>query len=234
LVLLQQAIASRAPFEGLCMQRRFCLRFFLTAGFAVVFAGIAAAHPHVWVTVRSQVIFNAEGEIAAIRHAWTFDDMYSAFVTEGQGKPGQLLTKAELAPLAKSNVESMTEFDYFTFAKVANQKIEFAAPVDYSLEEREDKRVLLRFTLPLKVPASASRAFSFQVYDPTYFVDFEMEKNDPVAMVGAPKGCSVSVLGSNPLVAEEAKKLTESFFSGLSPGSNFGVKLASRIIVACP
>ena len=230
----RQAIALRAPFEGLCMQSRFCLRFFLTAVFVAVFTGIAAAHPHVWVTVRAQVIFNAEGEIEAIRHAWTFDDMYSAFVTEGQGKPGQLLTKEELAPLAKTNVESLTEFDYFTFAKAANQNIEFAAPVDYSLEEREDKRVVLRFTLPLKVPASASRAFSFQVYDPTYFVDFEMEKDDPIAMVGAPKGCSINILGSKPLAAEETKKLTESFFSGLSPGYNFGVKLASRIIVACP
>jgi len=209
-------------------------RFFLTAFFIAVFSGIAAAHPHVWVSARAQVIFNAKGEIAAIRHAWAFDEMYSAFVTEGQGKDGQLLTKDELAPLAKSNVESLTEFDYFTYAKAANQNVEFGAPTDYSLEQREDKRVVLRFTLPLKTPASAGKAFSFQAYDPTYFVAFEMEKDDPIGMAGAPKGCSINILGSKPLAADETKKLTESFFSGLSPGYDFGVKLASRIIVACP
>jgi hypothetical protein len=61
-----------------------------------------------------------------------------------------------------------------------------------------------------------------------------MEKQDPVGMAGAPKGCSVNLLGSNPLAAEDTKKLSESFFSGLSPGYDFGIKLASRIIVACP
>jgi len=216
------------------MLRRLCSRFILTAVFVAGLAENAAAHPHVWVSARAQVIFDAKGEIEAIRHAWTFDEMYSAFVTEGQEKDGQLMTTEELAPLAKTNVESLAEFDFFTYAKVANAKIEFGAPIDYSLEQREDKRVVLRFTLPLKTPASASKAFSFQVYDPTYFVAFEMEQQDPVGMAGAPKGCSVNLLGSKPLAAGDTKKLSESFFSGLSPGYDFGIKLASRIIVACP
>jgi ABC-type uncharacterized transport system substrate-binding protein len=216
------------------MLRRFCSRFVLTAAGVSALTGSAAAHPHVWVAARAQVIFDARGEITAIRNTWTFDDMYSAFVTEGQGKAGQLLTKEDLAPLAKTNVESMAEFDFFTYAKMASQPLEFGAPTDYSLEEQADKRVVLRFTLPLKTPASAAKAFSFQVYDPTYFVAFEMDKDDPVGMVGAPKGCSINLLGSKPLAATDTKKLSESFFSGLSPGYDFGVKLASRIFVACP
>jgi ABC-type uncharacterized transport system substrate-binding protein len=158
----------------------------------------------------------------------------TAVFVAGLAQDGQLMTKQELAPLAKTNVESLAEFDFFTFAKVANAKVEFGAPIDYSLEQREDKLVVLRFTLPLKTPASAAKAFSFQVYDPTYFVAFEMEKQDPVGMAGAPKGCSVNLLGSKPLAADDTKKLSESFFSGLSPGYDFGIKLASRIIVACP
>jgi ABC-type uncharacterized transport system substrate-binding protein len=220
--------------KRLSMHRRFCFIFFLAIIFEAVFTQIALAHPHVWVTARAQVVFDAKGEVEAIRNSWTFDEMYSAFVTQGQGKDGQLLTKEELAPLAKTNVESLAEFDYFTYAKVAGQKVEFRTPVDYSLEQRQDKLVVLRFTLPLKTPASAAKAFSFQVYDPTYFVAFEMEKDDPVGMAGAPKGCSINLLGSKPLPADDTKKLSESFFSGLSPGYDFGVKLASRIIVACP
>src|ERR1700736_5013459 len=135
------------------MLRRLCSRVFLTAVFAAGPPQNAAAHPQVWVLVRAQVIFDAKGEIEAIRNAWTFDEMYSAFVTEGQGKDGQLLTKEELAPLAKTNVESLAEFDFFTFAKADNAKIEFGTPVDYSLEQREDKLVVLRFTFLLKTPA---------------------------------------------------------------------------------
>ncbi len=179
------------------------------------------------------MIFGAKGQIEAIRHAWVFDEAYSAFVTQGQAKDGGLMTKEQLAPLAKSNVEDLAEFEYFTHAKASNAKVEFGAPIDYSLEERDDKLIVLRFTLPLKTPASA-KIFSLQVYDPTYFVAYELAKDEPIRFVGAPKGCSANVLGAKPLAADESKKLTESFFSGLSPGTDFGVKLATPIIIACP
>jgi len=81
---LQQAIATRAR-RALHAQASL-FEVFPDVVFMAVFTGSAAAHPHVWVTARAQVIFNAKGEIEAIRQAWTFDEMYSAFVTEGQGK----------------------------------------------------------------------------------------------------------------------------------------------------
>jgi len=209
---------------------------FLTA-VAGLIAGCSAvsAHPHVWVTVKSELVYAPDGPITGVRHAWTFDDMFSTFAIQGiESKKKDQFTREELAPLAQVNVDSLKEYDFFTYAKVANAKVEFGTPIDYSLEQREDKLVVLRFTLPLKTPASAAKAFSFQVYDPTYFVAFEMEKQDPVGMASAPKGCSVNLLGSKPLAVEDTKKLSESFFSGLSPGYDFGIKLASRIIVACP
>jgi ABC-type uncharacterized transport system substrate-binding protein len=216
------------------MRRWSCWRFVLAAVAVLGLVRPADAHPHVWVSAKAEVVFDAKGTIEAIRNTWVFDEMYSAFVTEGQGKGGKLLTRDDLAPLAKSNVDDLAAFGYFTFAKAARNKVEFEAPTDVSLEEREDKRVVLRFTLPLKSPASAGKAFSFQIYDPTYFVAFELERQDPVVLVGAPKGCSANVLGAKPLESTETKILTEAFFSGLSPGADFGIKLASRMIVACP
>jgi ABC-type uncharacterized transport system substrate-binding protein len=194
----------------------------------------AEAHPHVWITGRSEVIFDQAGSVKAVRNTWVFDEMYSAFATEGLGKDGKPPTPEEVAPLAKTNIDSLAEFDDFTFAKEAGAKIAFAEPVDYALEMRDDKRVVLRFTLPLKTPASAKKAFSLQVYDPTYYVAFSFEQKDPVTLVNAPKGCSANMLGADPLQANESQKLSEAFFSGLSPGTNFGVKLADRIIIACP
>jgi len=206
----------------------------LSALFGFALPPPAYAHPHVWVTARSEVIFDQAGLVTAIRNTWVFDEMYSAFATEGLGKDGKPPTPEELAPLAKTNIDSLAEFDDFTYAKEAGAKIVFAEPADYALEVRDDKRVVLHFTLPLKTPASAKKAFSLQVYDPTYFVAFSFEQKDPVTLVNAPKGCSANVLGADPLQANESQKLSEAFFSGLSPGTNFGVKLADRIIIACP
>ena len=201
-------------------------------------AGVAvAAHPHVWVTTTgARAVRCKSGKVEAIRNTWVFDDMYSAFVTQGLADGDTLATKAQLAPLAKTNVESLAEFDYFTHAKAAGARVAFAAPRDYDLEERADKRVVLSFTLPLKTPASAARAFSLQIYDPTFFVDFEMETDTDkaIGLIGAPGGCSASIAGANPLVAADSQKLSEAFFQNMSPGADFGIKLASRVIVACP
>ena len=189
---------------------------------------------HVWVAVQSEVVFGDDGKIIGVRHAWEFDEMYSAFATQGLGKNGAPPTKEELAPLAKTNIESLAEFDYFTFAKQNNEKATFKPPQDVTLETNERKSVVMRFFLPLQAPISAKKPFSFQVYDPTYFVSFGLEKKQPVTMSRAPTGCSLSLVEPNPLVAADNQKLSEAFFQNMSPGADFGVKLATRAIVACP
>ena len=197
-------------------------------------AGPAQSHPHVFVVVKSELVFAADGKIEAIRHAWQFDEFYSAFAVQGLGKDGKMPTREDLAPLAKVNIESLAEFGYFTVGKAGGKAVEFDDPKDYWLDEASDKLVTLHFTLPLKSPASAARAFNLQVYDPTYFIAFDFDDKDAIVLSGAPAGCSAKVNKPGPLVADETKKLSESFFSGLSPGDGFGLKLSSRASVACP
>ena len=207
----------------------------LAAGIAALAtATVAQAHPHVFVVAKEQIIFGGDGKISAIRSAWTFDDMYSSFLVQGLGDPGKILSEAQLAPLAKTNVDSLAEFGYFTVAKAAGKQLEFNEPTDYVLHEGADKLLTLSFTLPLKQPASAGRAFSLSVYDPTYFVSFELADKDPVSLASAPSGCSASVMRPQPLDASDNQKLSEAFFTNMSPGTDFGIKLASRTIVACP
>ena len=196
--------------------------------------GAAAAHPHVWVAVRIEVVFAPDGKITGVRHAWEFDEMYSAYAVQGLGKDGKPPTKEELAPLAKTNVESLAEFEFFTFAKQSNAKLAFKPPENVTLEANDKKIVTLPFFLPLETPVAAKKPFSFQVYDPTYFVSFGLEKKDPVTLAGAPSGCSLSLVDPAPLLANENQKLSEAFFQNMSPGADFGVKLATRAIVPCP
>jgi ABC-type uncharacterized transport system substrate-binding protein len=209
------------------------LRFLIAALTVLAMGPVAQAHPHVWVAVRSEVVFQ-DGMILGVRHAWEFDEMYSAFAVQGLGNDGKPPTREELAPLAKTNVESLAEFDYFTYAKQNNAKAPFGPPQDVSLEANDKKIVTLRFFLPLEKPASAKKPFSFQVYDPTYFVSFALEKKDPVKLAKAPAGCSVSLVEPAPLVAADNQKLSEAFFQNMSPGADFGVKVATRALVACP
>jgi hypothetical protein len=55
-----------------------------------------------------------------------------------------------------------------------------------------------------------------------------------VKLVSAPSGCTANVAKPKPLEANDKQKLSESFFTNLAPGTNFGFKMASAAIVACP
>src|ERR1700741_1747072 len=137
------------------MVRRMTLitRFLLVAALAMFAATAARAHPHVWITMKSELIYAGDGRVTGVRHAWTFDDMFSTFATQGlASKEKGKFTREELAPLAQVNVESLKDFDYFTAAHVDGKKTEFNPPVDYWLEFT-DGILTLNFTLPFKAPA---------------------------------------------------------------------------------
>jgi ABC-type uncharacterized transport system substrate-binding protein len=196
-------------------------------------AGPAFAHPHVWVTMRSQVAFTPDGKVSSVIHDWTFDEMYSSFATQGLAPAGQLVKRADFAPLAKENAGSLAQIGYFTTLKIGGKAVDFGEVTDYWMEERPDHLVTFHVVLPLKTATAPGKFFSLLVADPEFFIDFEFD-NDGVKLAGAPAGCSLSLAKPKPLEADESTKLTESFFSGLAPGANFGFKMASRAIVACP
>jgi ABC-type uncharacterized transport system substrate-binding protein len=192
----------------------------------------ANAHPHVWVTTQSEVVFAANGAVTAVRHAWTFDEMFSAFATQGLDKDNDgKLTREELAELAKVNVTSLKEFDFFSFGRSGERRFEFGDPDDYWLEAGTDNVLTLHFTLPLKTPVSKA-SFSLEIYDPTYFVAFAFDEKDPVKLVNAPPGCAGEARGPD-ATKVSAGTLSESFFNSLSAGSDYGSQFANRITLRC-
>ncbi|MEM7191392.1 MAG: DUF1007 family protein, partial [Pseudomonadota bacterium] len=171
-----------------------------------------------------------------IKHAWTFDEFYSSMAVQGLDKNGEnTYTREELAELAKVNVESLHEFDYFTFVRQDGETsfVPLGDPEDYWVEF--DGTVLtLHFTLPLKTPLDpGAKGATIDVYDPTYFVAFGFAENDPVKLADAVPGCIANVPEPDPEAVADAKALTESFFSQLGPNSNYGSRFAQTITVTC-
>ena len=128
------------------------VRWLLLTGALLLGATAAQAHPHVWITASSELIYAPDGSITGVRHAWTFDDMFSTYALQGiETKTKGVYSREELAPLAQTNVESLHEFGFFSFAKADGKKEKFQEPVDYYLEYK-DGLLTLHFTLPLKTP----------------------------------------------------------------------------------
>jgi ABC-type uncharacterized transport system substrate-binding protein len=191
----------------------------------------AQAHPHVWVTIRSELIYAADGSAAGVRHSWSFDEMFSTFATQGLDKNNDgKLSREELAELAEVNISSMKEYDYFTKAKVNGKAATFAAPKDYWLESK-DKLLTLHFTMPFAAPVKA-QSLELEIYDGTFFVAFALDEKEPVRLVNAPSACKLQV--AQPKDANvQSKPLSESFFNQLDPSSGFGAQFANKISVKC-
>ncbi len=208
----------------------------LVVGLAL--AGPALAHPHVWVTSKAEIAYEG-GRVAGVRHSWTFDAAYTAFVTQGldTNKDGRL-SPEELQGLASENTANLAEFAYFTKLKVAGREQAFAEPREPHMAMEGDK-LTLSFVLPLKIPTAQGRGVAaLEVYDPTYFVSFGLaEGADAVSLKGAATGCAVTLTRpktSEPKTAEAGQPMTEAFFEALTAASSYGVQYANRALVACP
>ena len=211
---------------------------FLIAGLAFAAAATAPAyaHPHVWVTMTEELLYAPDGSVTGVRHAWTFDDMFSAFATQGiEQKTKGTFTREELKPLAQVNVESLKEYAYFTYAKVngKRQKDAFLDPIDYFLDYDPKEAVLtLHFTLPFKTPVKA-QALVLEVYDPEFFIDFGFAEKDPVRLVSAPAQCSASVEKPHDDNFSAALRLDKNFMTS-EANAGLGANFANRISVTCP
>lgn len=203
----------------------------LLAASLTLASGAAQAHPHVWITATSELLYAADGSITGVRHAWTFDDMFSAYAVQGlESKTKGSYTREELGPLAQTNVESLKEYAYFTFARADGKKERFQEPVDYFLDYK-DAVLTLHFTLPLKNPVK-SRQLVLEVFDRSFFIDFQMAKDSPIKLVGAPAGCQMKLERPNDGTASAQKLNEQTFLNG--ENSNFGMMFANKITVDCP
>jgi ABC-type uncharacterized transport system substrate-binding protein len=188
------------------------------------------------VTMTEEILYASDGSATGVRHAWTFDDMFSAFATQGvEGKTKGTWTREELEPLAKVNVESLKEYAYFTYAKVdgKRRKDAFLEPIDYFLEyDPKDTVLTLHFTLPFKTPVKA-KAIEIEVYDPEFFIDFGFVENQPVRLVSAPAQCLASVERPQDDSFSSSLRLDKNFMTS-EANMGMGANFTNRIFVKCP
>jgi ABC-type uncharacterized transport system substrate-binding protein len=172
-----------------------------------------------------------------IRHVWKFDPAFSAFASQGLDKNGDgKLSAAELAPMAKTNVDSLKYYGYFTWLSIGKEKIKLKYPDKYFLR-RESGQLTLYYELPLATPTMPGPQMTLEVYDPEYFVAFTFAKKNPITLYHAPPGCTAEYHPPHPLDAKIMARLAAVPASqhDLSPAlEDAAVGLANLIKISCP
>lgn len=151
---------------------------------AAVFAGGAAAHPHIFIDTTFELLFDEDGALEAVRIDWAYDEFYSLMLIEendldadGDSLPEQ----AALDAYAGQDVDWAAGFPGdFTIA-VDGVAVELDGPVTHRARY-EAGRVVTSHIRPLTTPLDVSQGVvTAQAYDPTYFVAYEVPKAPGIA-----------------------------------------------------
>ncbi len=155
----------------------------------------AMAHPHVWITMRSDIVFTDDGLIKGINLEWSFDDAYTQMALDGLDTDGDgVYSQAELEPLTKENIASLKDYEFFTVMRVDGQKQAIGEVTEFG-QIWSNEKLALHFQVPLKSPADPrAGAFVVKVYDPDFFIAMDYDQNDPVSVIGnMPAACKLDV-----------------------------------------
>lgn len=205
---------------------------------ALAAASPAQAHPHVWIEMQSDVIFNAQGLISAVKLTWTFDDGYAQVALDGLDTNGNgIYDPAELEPLTRENLESLKDYDYFTHVRFAGKAQAMGTPAEAGQTYSDDK-LRLHFQLPLVTPIDPTKGeFVLKVYDPEFYISFNYLADATVAVTGNMPAACKPVL--KPVPSDAEIEQTRAMLSTKGPDwkpdeeEDFGALFAQPVTIQC-
>ncbi|MEO0498550.1 MAG: DUF1007 family protein [Pseudomonadota bacterium] len=151
---------------------------------------LAFAHPHEWIEMKVEILFNDKGKAVAMRHDWTMDEFFSAYaVSDIDAKNGKPTEKA-LDELMKEMLTNISEIGFFIKASHSGASVPLLRfePVSLTMPGRN---LRMQFVLPFLGALDLSQApLAYKVYDPEYYIEMlHIEGPKPIILAGAPKGC---------------------------------------------
>jgi nickel/cobalt exporter len=153
------------------------------------------------------VVFDGNGAVSGLTHAWTFDSAFSSWMIQGLDTNGDRQTSPdELQELADENVSGLADYGYYTFAGEGEALMTFA-PVGDQRMVYEDGRVTLSYSLTADSPVPVTGRFELAVYDPEYYVAIGFAAAGDVALENAPDSCSAVLEPPKPMSPEVGERL---------------------------
>ena len=166
-----------------------------------------SAHPHILIDAKIAVLFDADGAVSGLRHAWTFDSAFSAWMIQGLDTNGDRQTSPEeLQSLADENMVGLAEYGFYTYAGEGEALMAFTPAGDQRIVFA-DGRVTLSYSVEATAPMPMEGRFELAVYDPEYYVAISFADASAVAFEGAPQSCQAILEPPRPMAPEVEERL---------------------------
>lgn len=205
----------------------------------LLFAAPATAHPHVFVTATVQFVGDGKDKLNLVRTGWVFDEMFSSsLLMDFDANANNKLEPAELTEIGQTVLGSAKDYNFFTFLKDAGRPVALTAPSNFRVLFENGHLVLLTEMAVVK-PLKLTRAnLTLSIYDPSFYVSFDVGSDEHALLTDMPKGCRSSISSDTPTDGASAW-LNQ--VAGLSKsqtipadGINYAELLSTKVNVACP
>jgi len=161
----------------------------LLAGLMALAAVPAQAHPHIFIDAEATLEFDASGALSAIRHAWTFDEAFSAYYTQGLDTDGNgITTSEEMQELADENMSGLSEYGFYSFVGRGGTRVPMTGR-DARLD-LVDNRARLTFTTQLNEHLAPTGDIEIAIADPEYYVSIAFADAGEITLSNPPDGCA--------------------------------------------
>jgi len=202
---------------------------------------MAMAHPHGWVDISVEGMFDDQGRLTALRQQWRMDPFYSQVVMEDMAKvEGDTSMEQRLDALGVEIRNNLAKENNLTHITLDDQPVAQGTVSDTNTEYRGE-RLVFSFVLPLARPQPMSgHTLRYQVYDATYYIEMVHEANadgseplpDALTLEHAPSGCTTRIIKAKP----DPQKVMEAAMldQGATGEPNLGHFFAETGEILCP
>jgi ABC-type uncharacterized transport system substrate-binding protein len=217
---------------------------FATLGFATLgFASVANAHPHIFIDSAIETVFDAQGQVTALRISWSYDDFYSLVTIEDRGLDpdgDSILTPEAEAALAGFDMGWDADYDGDLYVLYKGAAIAMGRPEEPTARYENGiitSTHLRKLAIPVVPgPDSEADALIVQVYDSGYYTAYKIKPQ--TVMTNAPSGCLAEVYEPDMSVADEKlQEVLQEYRADQDVETEFpavGANYADEVRITCP
>ena len=162
------------------MLRLNCFFKLLLALLILLFPLSGIPHPHVFISQRTGFVFDDKG-LAGFRVNWTFDEMFSAMISEDfDSDHNQVLDTKEVAVIKEKAFGYIAPYNYYIHVRIDGKPFEVKSIKAFNAW-LDDGAVCYEFFIPCHVSAvDTPKQVVLSPYDPEYYSDIYFPDKAPL------------------------------------------------------
>jgi ABC-type uncharacterized transport system substrate-binding protein len=145
---------------------------------AVAIVGRVAAHPHIWIDSRVEILVS-DDRVDAVRAHWTFDPFFTEMILLdfGRARDGRF-SDAQISAIRDGAFQNLRHFGYFTTVRVDGNEIPIERVENFHAYIDDEGDLVYQFDIPLGLAlGERDRSIAVAMYDETFFTDMVFREN---------------------------------------------------------